>query len=219
MKKLFLVLVFSLMMISFAFAGVKEAYELKKQGKTQEAITEMEITLKNNSAEKTASNLTELGIWYEITGNKEKAKELFQEAIAIDQQCDFAYYRLGLRLYDEKNYEEAIKNFQKVLEINKNKDLVSFSNWYLGLCYRKLKQEDKAQECFINCCLVKGGNEKYMIKSLNEIDFTTMTLEKKDELLLKMYNTQNDKKNYLDFLSTVVSNMSPEAQSKVTKGK
>lgn len=73
---------------------------------------------------------------------KEKAKKLFEEAIAIDPDNSEAYYYLGNYYSDRRKYAKAIENFSKAIEINSR-----FGDAYYGRGEAKFYLNDRKGAC------------------------------------------------------------------------
>ena len=97
-------------------------------------------------AEELNSDLRSAMTLYE---NKEygEAIQLFEKILTKDQS------RIGLNLYsgishmEIEEYDEAHKSFNKVIN-NKANAFIESAEWYLGLCYLKTDEQDKAIEVF-----------------------------------------------------------------------
>ena len=60
-----------------------------------------------------------------------------------------SYFFMAVSLQELGKYKDAIANYNKVIQ-NNNNLLIEQSHWYSGLCYIKLKENDKALQCFNN---------------------------------------------------------------------
>ena len=66
----------------------------------------------------------QLGILYYNTGKISEAKDIFTKIIKISPSNSNAHYSLGLIYEKEKNYEDALSEFETVLLTNpENEDL------------------------------------------------------------------------------------------------
>ena len=84
-----------------------------------------------------------LGAKNKIKGDKLKAMEYFQNAIAINKRCHACYYQMSL--LSESKYE-ALAHIQNALLINPN-----YNKWYiiqLAEVYEKNEKWDKATACY-----------------------------------------------------------------------
>ena len=95
---------------------LQRAQELEKAGRLQEAIQENEAALSTDSTNpQIRVNLISL---YGRTGNPAKARQNFEEAIALNPGRSDAWYNLGVLLFHDSNYGEAETAFRRALEIN-----------------------------------------------------------------------------------------------------
>lgn len=63
--------------------------------------------------------IDEANIYYKA-GDNAKFKERLEEAISLNPTEPTLYYNVGVMNMDQKNIEEAIKNFEKAIELNPN---------------------------------------------------------------------------------------------------
>lgn len=75
-----------------------------------------------------------------------KAKSRFQKALEILPTYHDAYGQLGLAFYRDKNYDEALKNYELALKYRNNKFALVHSN--MGIIYFERGEMDKAQACY-----------------------------------------------------------------------
>jgi tetratricopeptide (TPR) repeat protein len=119
------------------------------------------------SAEEVNSDLRNAMTMYE---NKEygKAIQLFEKVLAEDKS------RIGLNLYsgishmEIEEYAEANKSFQKVIDHQANAFIES-AEWYLGLCYLKTNENEKATEVFEEIVERDGYFKKDARKIIKEL--------------------------------------------------
>ncbi len=74
---------------------------------------------------------------------------------------------IGLSLIEMQQYDNAIKNLQTV--IDSEYQFLAEAYWYLGLCYLKTDQGEKAIEIFKYIEKAKGYNHKEASKILNKL--------------------------------------------------
>jgi len=74
---------------------------------------------------------------------------------------------IGLSFIEMEQYENAIKNFQSV--IDNEYQFLAEAYWYLGLCYLKTGQRDKAVEIFKYIDKANGYNHKKTKKILYKL--------------------------------------------------
>ncbi len=79
--------------------------------------------------------------------NYEEASVLFNEILTNDESNMEALFFLGLSQMEQEKFEEAIVSFESIIE---NESIIYMSNarWYLGLCYLKADNNQKAVEQF-----------------------------------------------------------------------
>ncbi|WP_196000743.1 tetratricopeptide repeat protein [Clostridium sp. 1001271B_151109_B4] len=78
--------------------------------------------------------------------NSELAKEALVESIKANDKCGRSYTGLGIYEANNKNFEKAIKYFNKAIEINNNDGENYFA---LAICYKALKKYDFIEEYLI----------------------------------------------------------------------
>lgn len=70
---------------------------------------------------------------------------LLDEAVRIDPKFDEAFLALGVLHSEQGNFEEATRAYQRALELN---PLLAEAHYRLGLAYKRVGQETKAQQEF-----------------------------------------------------------------------
>jgi len=107
------------------------------------------------------------GRLFKDIGEFELAKEQYQNLISIDPKSYPAYNNLGyIALVFEDNYEEAVHNFSKAIEINEQYDMAWCNR---GVAYFYLKEWQKARADFLQCKKINPHNEN-AIRELNRLD-------------------------------------------------
>ncbi len=91
----------------------------------------------------------DLGLLYSKEGLYRRAEEEFKHAIYLDPKCYKAYYELGKLYFSQEDYDGAIEQCKKLLEIE-----INFNNKYiilydLGIIYKKKEMPNKALEYFL----------------------------------------------------------------------
>jgi tetratricopeptide (TPR) repeat protein len=81
------------------------------------------------------------GIAYHHAGDLDQAARMFEEAIRLDEQSDFAHLFLGTAHMLAGRYEEAIAPLRRSLELNPHNSHV---HYYLGYVYEELNRWDDA---------------------------------------------------------------------------
>ena len=105
-------------------------------------------------------------------GDYQRAEEAFKYAIYLDPQFSKASSDLGLLYFKKGNYNGAIEQWGKILEIDPDfsENYIILTN--LGAVYQKKEMPDKAQEYFVQALqLVPEGSpiEDEIEKEINKI--------------------------------------------------
>jgi len=90
-----------------------------------------------------------LGLCYIGKGDYEKAKEELKYAIYIDPNFTKAYLDLAYLYADIKDYNNAIAQWNELLEINPDFSEKYNVLYFIGLAYQKKQMPDKALEYFL----------------------------------------------------------------------
>ena len=77
------------------------------------------------------------------------ASLLFKSILDKDNSNIAVWFYYGISNIETKNYENSIKAFKTIIEQNDNL-YIEHAEWYLGLCYLKNIQKDKAIDQFAN---------------------------------------------------------------------
>ncbi len=111
-----------------------------------------------------------LALCYKQIGNYDKAKQLFLDQLSIEKYSQdlYDYYHLGVLEYEARNYEEAIKYFNKQLKVNDN---LAETYYFIALAYKKMNQLKLAKQH-----LEKAEN--YYRNNLVRTDTYTETIDK-----------------------------------------
>jgi O-antigen ligase/Tfp pilus assembly protein PilF len=114
-----------------------------------------------------------LALCYMKMGDYQRAEEEFKYAIYLNSQFIKAYSDLGLLYFEKENYDGAIEQWEKILEIEPNitEKYVILAN--LGLVYEKKEMPDKAQE--------------YLLKALQLVPEGSPIIEEIEEKIYKIY--------------------------------
>ena len=83
---------------------------------------------------------------YKLKGNNAKALNFYDKIITIDKNSSDAYFNKGLVLANQKNYNDAIKCFEKVIELSPDYPYAYYS---LGMAYELKDMPDKAIEYYL----------------------------------------------------------------------
>lgn len=78
----------------------------------------------------------------------QKASELFKSILDKDNANIAVWFYYGISNIETKNYDNAINAFNTIIKQNDNL-YIEHAEWYLGLCYLKINQKDKALAQFV----------------------------------------------------------------------
>jgi len=90
-----------------------------------------------------------LGLVYFQTGFYKKAEEKFRHTIYLDPKFTNAYLKLAYLYATKKDYDKAIVEWNKILEIEPNFPEKHNVLYFIGLTYQKKQMPDKALEYFL----------------------------------------------------------------------
>lgn len=76
------------------------------------------------------------------------ASELFKSILDKDNSNIAVWFYYGIANIETKNYDNSIKAFNTIIKQNDNL-YIEHAEWYLGLCYLKNNQKDKAIDQFV----------------------------------------------------------------------
>jgi tetratricopeptide (TPR) repeat protein len=85
------------------------------------------------------------GIYYSKTGKKEKALDLFTQALTIDYRFNFAYREKAMVLYELGRYKEAMELLQRATTLDPGFDE---GYYWMGKCSEKLAKLPEAAEYY-----------------------------------------------------------------------
>jgi tetratricopeptide (TPR) repeat protein len=77
-----------------------------------------------------------------------KASVLFKSILDKDDSNIAVWFYYGISNIETKNYDNSIKAFNTIIKQNDNL-YIEHAEWYLGLCYLKSNQKDKAIDQFV----------------------------------------------------------------------
>ena len=107
-----------------------------------------------------ADSLLNLGFEAIISGNEERALELFDRVINNHGEEPYgskAYLNKGIVLYNEADYENAILAFEKALNRVEDSRMISEkAYWYLGNAYINIGELEKAQDAVFSAYQMDG---------------------------------------------------------------
>ena len=114
-----------------------------------------------------ASSYLYLAKSYKGIGNKEKAAEMYKEAIKRDSKVIDKMILEGETQYGEEEYEKALESYKTAL------GLVSYRDWEIyykmGLVYRKLNDADNELDSFERAVALKPSDNIDSLQHLAEV--------------------------------------------------
>jgi len=124
-------------------AGVlyNEGNSLLKAGNYNGAIENYEKAL---AIEKDYRIYYQRGVALKKTRNLEEAKNSFEECLKLNSDFSGGYNALGGVYFQMGNFNEAIKNFEKVLSLTNNSSVLNKVKKNLSLAFAKLGNEELA---------------------------------------------------------------------------
>lgn len=93
------------------------------------------------------------------------ASELFKNILDKDNSNIAVWFYYGISNIETQNYDNAIKAFNTIIGQNDNL-YIEHAEWYLGLCYLKNNQKDKAIDQFAE---VASNSENFHQKEARDI--------------------------------------------------
>jgi len=121
---------------------IKKAYTLKKDKNLEEGLKIIEELLEKYPKNNTLYNYK--AYWLSHLGKNQEALNILLDL--IEEEPEKGIYRdtLGEILITLKEYEKAIEEFQKAIEINSNEWFIPQTYIKLGICYKALGNHDLA---------------------------------------------------------------------------
>ena len=93
------------------------------------------------------ANIVEAVIKFQEKDYK-SATKLFSVILQSETDNTAAWFYNGIACIETSQFDNAIKSFQRIIKDN-NSFYIEHAEWYLGLCYLKNNQKDKAIDQFI----------------------------------------------------------------------
>ena len=122
---------------------IKLGDQCYKNQQYQEAIDFFAKALIYNPADK--MTMLKIANIYKLIGNNSKALSFYDRVITIDKNCSDAYFNKGLVLASNKDYDNCINCFAKVIELTPDYPYAYYS---LGMAYEQKGINDKAIEYY-----------------------------------------------------------------------
>ncbi len=118
---------------------IAKIYELF--GRMDKAITEVEAYRKAGAGEESVEILLNLARLYGLNKEMRKSTELLKRAVAMEPDNDRLYHALALAHMSLNEYDDAYRNINKAIDLNKNKDNYYFEQ---GALLERLGHYDQA---------------------------------------------------------------------------
>ncbi len=118
---------------------IAKIYELF--GRMDKAITEVEAYRKAGAGEESVEILLNLARLYGLNKEMRKSTELLKRAVAMEPDNDRLYHALALAHMSLKEYDDAYRNINKAIDLNKKKDNYYFEQ---GALLERLGHYDQA---------------------------------------------------------------------------
>ena len=125
------------------FAGVGEYYMFTKQGKTQEAISMLDLMIKDEP--NNAAAIYQRAAAYETAGQTDKATAGYKKAVEIDPNYVPAWFQIGVAAYNRGDYKTALNAYQNVVRIQPD-NYTAQAN--LASTYRQLERYSEANAAY-----------------------------------------------------------------------
>lgn len=135
-----------------------------------DAIAQNQALLDDATFPRPSRALVNMGWAYYKIGDLAQAKEAFTEALSLDPKNFRAALDLGIVLYDLGETLEALRYFQRVVEVAENRGIEGMSpalaevRFHMGVAHVKLQQIDKAVEALEQSSEF-GGEGTWGVKS------------------------------------------------------
>jgi len=111
--------------------------------------------------------LYNMAMFYQETGNYEKALEKYRMILQLEPQNKYAIHNMGwVYLVGEKKYEEAVAFFTKAIELDTTYIEAVFNR---GLSFENLKKYDKARQDYMYSLHLQH-NYPLALEGLNRLD-------------------------------------------------
>jgi tetratricopeptide (TPR) repeat protein len=123
---------------------------LYAQTKSKKALDMSDLLIELKIPKTETEALFIKGLYYNYTGEKNKAINFFDKCLNIDYHYMFAYREKGIALYDLGRYADAITVLDKAVTLQNNFDE---GYYWLGRCLEKINKPKDAIEEYKNALL------------------------------------------------------------------
>lgn len=118
------------------------------------------VTRDSKTTMTAADSLLNLGFEATISGNDDRAMELFDRVISNFDEEPYgskAFLNKGIILYNDAKYEAAIEAFKQTVTRSKNSRMIAEkANWYLGNAFINVGQLQEAQQAIFEAYQLEG---------------------------------------------------------------
>ncbi|TFG18869.1 MAG: hypothetical protein EU533_07330 [Promethearchaeota archaeon] len=121
---------------------IKKAYTLRRDKKLEEGLKIMEDLIKKYPEDDSLYNYK--AYWLSYLGKKEEALKILRRLTKNEPQKGIYHDTYGEVLMTFKEYEKAINEFQKAIEINSNAWFIYQTYIKIGICYLALEKFEVA---------------------------------------------------------------------------
>ena len=122
---------------------IKKADEYYNKQKYEEAIDYYTKAVVFKPADKVT--LLKIANLYRLLGNNTKALSFYDKILSLDSNNTDALFNKGLVLANQKNYDECIACFEKVIKLTPE---FPYAYYSIGLAYEQKQDKDKALEYY-----------------------------------------------------------------------
>lgn len=118
--------------------------------KNKNALLIADKLLRENKAKSGKDAYFIKGLYYNYTNDYQKAIDNLDSCISMDFSYMYAYREKAIALYDQAQYNEALKVLKRAVTLQNNFDEGYF---WMGKCYEKLNQKNDAIQSYQNALL------------------------------------------------------------------
>lgn len=182
------------------------AFACEKNGDSSQAIDEYLKTIEAKPTFTTAYiNISAL---YNSMGEPQKSVEILKQGLEHDSTNYKLLNNLGNALQKLEFYEEAIKNYKKA--INLNKDIADL-HLNLGLCYKSVNNQNEAVKALTKAAELSPSSEEIQYE-LAESYFQLQDYDNAEKLLLQL--SKNSKSNKKAQISEMLNTINGQKEEK-----
>ena len=117
-----------------------DAYQAQKYNDALDFYTKAVVYMPNDK-----NTMLKIANIYKLIGNNTKALSFYDKLLIIDKDNADAYFNKGLVLANQKNYDDSIKCFERVIQLSPDYPYAYYS---LGMAYEQKGDVAKALEYF-----------------------------------------------------------------------